>query len=67
MAKSTLFLFAAYTMYGVIESGPKPLISPTNRYKLEAQKTYDILNPVSLVSVDDCCYVFEHLTSTEFL
>jgi len=26
MAKPTLFLFAAYTIYGVIESGPKPLL-----------------------------------------
>jgi len=29
---------------------PKPLISPTRRYKLEVKKTYDIINPLSLLS-----------------
>jgi hypothetical protein len=34
-------------------------ISPTNRQKLEAQKTCDIIIPVSLVSSADNCYIFQ--------
>jgi len=32
-----------------------------------AKKTLDIINPVSLVTGADFCYVFEHLTSSKFL
>jgi hypothetical protein len=33
----------------------------------KAQKTFDITNPKRQASSDAICYIFEHLTSTEFL
>ena len=48
---------------GVMESCTPPVLSPTNRQNLEAQKICDIIDPDSFVSGEDICYVFEQLTS----
>jgi hypothetical protein len=42
-------------------STQKLRFTPTNRQKLEAQKTCDIIHPVSLVSGADLCYIYMQL------
>ena len=43
---------------GVLGSDAKPAITPTNRQKLEAQKTCDIIISVSLMSSADLLLSF---------
>ncbi len=44
---------------GVMESGVKPVLPPTNRQKLEAKKTCDIINPNFQGLAGDICYIFQ--------
>jgi hypothetical protein len=50
-----------------MESGTKPVITPTKLKLSIGRKVYDIIFPGSQAAGDAICYIFEHLTSTEFL
>jgi len=68
MIKFEVFLIYFFIQdIGVAISGMKPVLFTTIRQKLKAYKTFDIINPDSLLSGADFCYIFEHLTSPKFL
>jgi hypothetical protein len=64
MIKFEVFLIYFFIQdIGIAISGMKPVLFTTIRQKLKAYKTFDIINPASLLSGADFCYKSARLTA----
>jgi hypothetical protein len=61
------FFINAIQNIGVMEPDMKPVITPTKLELSVVKKIYDIFDRWPKCQISCFCYVFEHLTSTEFL